>query len=125
MRMLILLLLMLPILASAQSYKRKPKNSVAKGTFYGYWGYNRSGYTKSNIRFVGPGYDFNLAGSKAHDNQSPFSFGTYFNPKKITVPQFNARIGYYFKNHWAIDFGYDHMKYVFDDGNNVFVIWNY
>ena len=87
MRMLILLLLMLPMAVSAQSYKRKPKNSVAKGTFYGYWGYNRSGYTKSNIRFVGPGYDFNLAGSKAHDNQSPFSFGTYFNPKKITVPQ--------------------------------------
>jgi len=119
MRMFILLLLLIPIMANAQSHKRKPKNSVAKGTFYGYWGYNRSGYSKSNIRFVGPGYDFNLNGSRAHDNQSPFSFSTYFNPKKITVPQFNARVGYYFKNHWAIDFGYDHMKYVFDDGNNV------
>lgn len=70
------------------------------------------------MRFVGPGYDFTLGGAKAHDNQTPFGV-TYFKFNSLTVPQFNARVGYYLKNHWAISFGYDHMKYIFKDGNEV------
>jgi hypothetical protein len=113
-------LLLLSYSANGQlSPVKKPKNSMARGTLYGYWGYNRSGYTKSNIRFVGPGYDFMLNGSVAHDNPSPFKASVYFNPKLITVPQFNARLGYYFRNHYSVSFGYDHMKYIFADNNNV------
>ena len=82
---------------SAQHKKKKPKNSQAQGTLYGYWGYNVSAYTKSDLRFVGQGYDFTLKNSVAKDNPSPFG-AAYFDPKRITVPQFNARIGYYFKN---------------------------
>lgn len=111
-------LFLIPVSASAQS-RKKQKISHAKGTLFGYWGYNRSGYTKSNIRFQGPGYDFTLAGSVAHDNPSKFSAESYLDPRNITVPQFNARIGYYFAHHWAISFGYDHMKYIFKDGNEV------
>ncbi|MFN5912082.1 MAG: hypothetical protein ACK45H_12155 [Bacteroidota bacterium] len=106
------------LLAQLSPYK-KPKKSVARGTLYGYWGYNRSGYTKSNIRFVGPGYDFTMNGSVAHDNPTPFKPSVYFNPKLITVPQFNARMGYYFSNHFSISLGYDHMKYIFADRNQV------
>jgi len=119
MKYLIVLLLLLPIAAQAQYKSKKPKRSDGQGTLYGYWGYNRSAYTRNDIRFVGPGYDFTLQGSQAHDNPSPFSPKVYFNPSKITVPQFNARVGYYFKTHWAVSIGYDHMKYIFADGNEV------
>ncbi|MES2800285.1 MAG: hypothetical protein V4638_09740 [Bacteroidota bacterium] len=118
-QLLIVLLLIFPLMVVAQSKKKKkPKNSQAQGTLYGYWGYNRTTYTKSNLHFVGEGYDFSLAESKAKDNPSPFSL-QYFNPKFLTVPQFNLRVGYYIKNHWAISFGYDHMKYIFKDRNQV------
>jgi len=121
-KIILLLLLLTPILADAQiknkHKKNKKKVSYAQGTLFGYWGYNRAGFTKSNIRFVGPGYDFTMAGAVAYDR--PEEFGArYFDPSKFTVPQFNARIGYYFKDHWAISFGYDHMKYIFADNNQV------
>ena len=103
----------------AQHLPKKEKHSTAAGTLWGYWGYNRSAYTKSNMRFVGPGYDFTMKGAVAHDNPSPFDATVYFNPKKITIPQFNARVGYYFRDHYAISFGYDHMKYIFADRNEV------
>jgi len=80
-----------------------------------YWGYNRSFYTDSKISFFGPGYDFSLAGVQATDRPSP-EFKTYVNPSTLTVPQFNARIGFNFKKKWALSFGYDHMKYVIVHG---------
>ncbi len=97
---------------------KKQKVSHAQGTLFGYWGYNRSVFSNSNIRFVGPGYDFALGGAQAHDNQTPFG-ATYFHPLKITVPQYNTRIGYYFKHHWALSVGHDHMKYILADQNEV------
>ena len=80
-----------------------------------YWGYNRSFYTDSKISFFGPGYDFSLAGVQATDRPSP-DFITYVDPSTLTVPQFNARIGFNFKKKWALSFGYDHMKYVIVHG---------
>lgn len=121
MRIILLLLLMAASLNVNAQYKKKPKKvSYGKGTLFGYWGYNRSAYTKSNLRLVGQGYDFTLKKATAHDNQS-HRIGEYVDLGNITVPQFNGRIGYYFKNHYALSFGYDHMKYIFDDGNQVFL----
>lgn len=119
--LLITALVLTPFFASSQSAwkNKKQKVSHAQGTLFGYWGYNRSAYTKSNIRFAGPGYDFTLGGAKAHDNPSPLSSGYYWDFNNITVPQFNGRIGYYFRHHWALSFGYDHMKYIFQDRNEV------
>lgn len=119
--LLILALVLTPLFSTAQSTwkNKKQKISHAQGTLFGYWGYNRSAYTKSNIRFAGPGYDFTLGGAVAHDNPSPLSSGYYWDLKNISVPQFNARVGYYFRHHWAISFGYDHMKYIFQDANEV------
>lgn len=120
-KLLFVFLLSLMIFGSlAQStYKRpKPKNSFAQGTLDFSWGYNRSVYSKSNIRFVGNQYDFRLKSVKAHDRQEPFS-SDYFNPRKFTVPQYNVRIGYNFKNFWNISFGFDHMKYIVKDEQTV------
>jgi hypothetical protein len=103
---------------SAQLTKKVKKVSYGKGTLYGYWGYNRCAFTKSDIRFRGQGYDFTLRNSVAKDNPS-HKFSEYIDLGNITVPQFNTRIGYYFKNHYAISFGYDHMKYIFQDKNQV------
>lgn len=99
----------------AQTYRKKGgKNSVGKGALFLYWGYNKSVYSKSKMNFVGRGYDFTLSGVKASDRPS-MELKTYFNPKTFSVPQFNVRMGYFFKDNWAINIGYDHMKYVVDE----------
>lgn len=109
-------LCLIPVFGQKKSSGKK--NSVGKGAMFIYWGYNRSAYTKSDLRFQGNGYDFTMANAKAHDNPAELSWD-YVNPAKITIPQFNIRAGYYFKNNWAISFGYDHMKYIFADQNQV------
>jgi hypothetical protein len=86
--------------------------TVEKGSFYFYWGWNRAYYSPSTLHFRGNTYDFQLYDVVAVDRQSPFSTSLYLNPKKMTIPQYNARIGYYFKNDWQISLGVDHMKYV-------------
>jgi hypothetical protein len=95
--------------------RKKPKNSMAKGTGFVYWGYNRSAYTRSTINFTGAGYDFSLKGVKATDRPST-KISEYLNPTTFTVPQFNFRAGYNFKNYWNISVGYDHLKYVMVHG---------
>jgi len=105
-------LIFLPFLGASQ---KTSKDSQAKRAMFVYWGYNRSFYTDSKISFFGPGYDFSLAGVQATDRPSP-EFKTYVNPSTLTVPQFNARIGFNFKKKWALSFGYDHMKYVIVHG---------
>ena len=112
----IILFLLGPFLLNAQRVNRpKPKKSYAKGAIFAQWGYNRSYYGKSDINFIGSGYNFTIGGAQATDRPEPFSFDGYFNIKKLTVPQFNLRIGYLFKHHWAVSLGYDHLKYVLRD----------
>ena len=105
-------LIFLPFLGASQ---KTSKDSQAKRAMFVYWGYNRSFYTDSKISFFGPGYGFSLAGVQATDRPSP-DFITYVDPSTLTVPQFNARIGFNFKKKWALSFGYDHMKYVIVHG---------
>jgi hypothetical protein len=100
--------------------RRKPKNSMAKGTAFFYWGYNRSAYTRSTIHFSGNGYDFSLKGVKAVDRPST-NIGEYLDPTKFTVPQFNFRVGYNIANYWNLSLGYDHLKYVMVHGQTYFL----
>jgi hypothetical protein len=79
------------------------------------WGYNRSTYGKSDINFVGPGYDFTLKNLKAADRPNNFDPEVYFSITKLSIPQFNFRVGYFLTDNIAISIGYDHMKYVVDD----------
>lgn len=81
-----------------------------KGKFFLFWGYNRSAYTHSNIRFKGDGYNFTINDIRASDDPSNVST-VYINPTKFTIPQFNYRIGYFLNDKVFVSFGSDHMKY--------------
>jgi hypothetical protein len=93
-------------------FGQKKNNAFNKGSFYFYWGWNRSFYSPSTIRFSGNNYDFQLYDVVAVDRQSPFDPQLYLSPSYMTIPQYNARIGYYFKHNLQISLGVDHMKYV-------------
>lgn len=98
-------------LANAQDIS--PKNhSSQRGQLYFYWGWNWGWYTKSDIHFKGESYDFTLHNVVAKDRQSHFGIDPYLKPARITVPQYNYRIGYYFNENLDISLGMDHMKYV-------------
>ena len=120
MKKLILLAVLSVISLNAQAQYTSKKKSTAPGTLFFYWGYNRSIYTPSTIRFIGPGYDFKLKGVEAADRPST-NINEYINFNSITVPQFDVRIGYNFKRNWAISFGYEHMKYVMKHGPTYFL----
>lgn len=104
----------------AQKWSSKKKYSTRKNTMYFYWGYNRSIYTKSDITFSGPGYNF-IAENVAASDRPSREFKTYVNIKTISVPQFNIRIGYYYVDHWDFSIGYDHMKYVMDKNQTIYL----
>lgn len=101
----------------SQSYDYlKPHNN--KGKIFISWGWNQSGYTHSDIRFKGTDYDFKLKGVIAKDRQTPFTL-RYLNPSKMTIPQYNFRIGYFINSKYSISFGFDHMKYVMQQDQTV------
>ncbi|PCH89665.1 MAG: hypothetical protein COB88_00015, partial [Flavobacteriales bacterium] len=85
---------------------------TAKGNLFIHWGYNRSGYTTSDISFEGPGYDFELKNVAAKDRQSSFDLKTYFGPTTFTYPQYNFVVGYFINDGLSISLDVDHMKYV-------------
>lgn len=94
----------------AQEATQQP--TMRKGRLNVFWGWNRSAYGKSDIKFKGHGYDFTLKNVRAKDRQSPFTANKYFNPTLATIPQYNFRIGYVVKDNLEIAIGVDHMKYV-------------
>lgn len=109
-----------------ESYTPKQR----KGKFYFSWGYTACKYSKSDIRFVDRSnkyhpatgkyndYDFTIYDAKASDR------GDYDQIKdvvNITIPQFVARIGFYFNNKKdiGVEINYDHAKYVVNDFQKV------
>lgn len=90
-----------------------------KHVFFVYWGYNRSAYLKSDLTMHGNGYDYTLYQVVAKDRPSPFDPKVYFNPVKLSIPQFNIRLGYRLNEKWSLSLGYDHMKYVVQTGQDV------
>lgn len=95
--------------------------SSRKGRLYISWGYNRSAYTQSDIHFTGPDYDFTLHGVTAKDRPTKFDLGTYIDPTKATIPQYEFRVSYFISEHTSVSFGISHMKYVVtqDQGTNI------
>lgn len=89
-----------------------------KGKFYVYWGGNRESFTKSDIRFKGTDYDFTLYDVEAHDRPKGWHID-YINPRRMTIPQTNFRMGYFINDHYTISIGVDHMKYVMDQNKRV------
>ncbi len=81
-----------------------------KGKMYVFWGYNRSAYTHSDIRFKGDGYNFKINDIRATDDPTPFS-AIYYKPDGFTCPEYNYRVMYYLSDKVYISIGSDHMKY--------------
>jgi len=118
-RLVTLLSLIIGCFAYSQSTTSSHDNELTKkGVIFAFWGWNRAAFTKSDIHFKGADYDFTLKKVAAHDRQTPFSL-KYFNPTKVTIPQTNARIGYFIKDDIALVLALDHMKYVMDQNQTV------
>jgi hypothetical protein len=90
-----------------------------QGKVFLYWGWNRGWYSKSDITFAGDNYNFRLDKVVAKDRQTHFDPSIYLNPGRATIPQYDFRIGYYFKKNLSLSFGFDHMKYVVQQGQHV------
>jgi hypothetical protein len=82
-----------------------------KGQLYFSWGYNKEWYTKSNIHIrqegLGNNYTFrNVIGKDkpGWDDKSIFK-------QAISIPQYNYRLGYWFKDDWAFEINFDHTKF--------------
>ncbi len=82
------------------------------------FGGNREAYTKSDIRFIGDDYNFTLYDVTAHDKPKGIHID-YFNPTRMTIPQTNLKIGYFFTDKYSISVGVDHMKYVMTQNQTV------
>ena len=82
-----------------------------KGEWYFSWGYNKEWYTGSNLHIKQPslGNDYTFVDVRAHDKPG---WDHDFFSKGLTIPQYNYRIGYFFKDNWALEISFDHTKYV-------------
>ena len=105
---------------SAQEKTVNPDKFTAhnKGKMYVFWGGNRENFSKSDIHFKGPDYDFTLYDVIANDKPQGWSID-YVNPSRMTIPQTNFRLGYFINDHDNISIGLDHMKYVMIQNQNV------
>ncbi len=101
-----------------KGWTHKKKYSTQKNAVYFYWGYNRSMYTPSNTTFYGPDYYFTARHLRAKDRPST-DIRIYVKPTTASIPQFNVRLGWYYKDGWDISGGYDHMKYVMRPGQTL------
>ena len=108
-----------PCLLAAQSELSSASSWSPKGHMYLYWGWNRAAFSSSKIHFSGVHYDFTLEKVIAKDRQTPFAFEVYFHPTKLTIPQTNFGLGYFFKEHYILSFSVDHMKYVVQQNQRV------
>lgn len=116
---LVTLLLSTQLLAQNQNGSKKENSlSARKGSFFFYWGYNRSIYSKTNIHFTGPNYDFTVYDVTGADRPSKFG-RDYYDPTRISIPQYNFRLGYHLTDRLVLSGGMDHMKYVVDQNQEV------
>jgi len=77
------------------------------------WGYNRDWHSKSDAMFKTLYGDFTI--HDAYGDDVPKKFGIYyFDPEKISIPQYNIEIGVMFNDKWGMDLHMDHMKWKFD-----------
>ena len=98
--------------AFAQNKKRTTAEQVGKkGEFYISWGYNKEWYTSSNLHISQPslGNDYKFANVLANDHPG-WDHG--ITNKAISIPQYNYRVGYFFKDNWGFEINFDHTKYI-------------
>lgn len=123
----IIFLLFVTTLATAQTQTvDNPTRYTAhnKGKIYFFWGGNREKFSKSDIHFEGENYNFTLHDVRAHDKPKGWH-ADYINPGNMTIPQTNARLGYFITDHYNISIGLDHMKYVMTQNQQVNISGTY
>ncbi|WP_179317530.1 hypothetical protein [Winogradskyella undariae] len=98
-------------IAYGQTEQTLKYTSSNKGKFFVSWGGNRGAYSKSDIRFKGDNYDFTISEATAKDKPKGWHID-YINPTRMTIPQTNAKLGYFISDHYTVSLGLDHMKYV-------------
>ncbi|WLD22545.1 hypothetical protein NU10_07295 [Flavobacterium dauae] len=108
----------------SQEVTTNPYTSGNKGKIFIYWGANRGYYSNSDIHFKGNDYNFTVHNAKAHDKPKGWHVD-YINPTRMTIPQTNFRIGYYFTDKYSLSFGFDHMKYVLTQNQEAYVSGSY
>ena len=113
--------LLIVLFVSGKTLAQKPveEKTTNKGKFYVYWGWNRGTYSNSDIQFKGENYNFTLSDVTANDRPTKFGLNPYFRLDRITIPQTNYRIGYFFKENYTVSIGVDHMKYVMNQNQSV------
>ncbi|WP_246047879.1 hypothetical protein [Leptospira ilyithenensis] len=107
-----------PVLAEEEATTTPYHVGNRKGKWTFQWGYNRSGYTQSDINFRGPGYHYTYKSVDAKDKPERLS-AVYIDPTKFEIPQYNLKASYFFSDHFFLAFGQDHMKYVVTQGQPV------
>ena len=114
---IVFLFLGLSFLMQAQDAepKKTPKIKLTKAFIS--WGYNRSAYTKADVRIQGEGIDFTIHDAVGKDDPSEFDASVYLNPLKFTIPQFDFRMGVMVNDAFYVSFGWDHMKYKFQNSD--------
>ncbi len=117
-------LLVTSLQTKAQEVVSNPYTSGNKGKIFLYWGANRGYYSSSDIHFKGNDFDFTVHDAKAVDKPKGWHID-YINPTRMTIPQTNFRLGYYFTDKYSISFGFDHMKYVMVNDQEAYVEGNY
>ena len=105
MKKLLLLFLILTITPLFSQEKEDEKVKGNKGKMYVIWGWNRANFSDSDIHFKGENYEFTLHDVKAKDKVNAFTFRDYVNPGRITIPQTNFRIGYFFHDNYTVSIG--------------------
>ena len=81
-----------------------------QGSWYFSWGYNKEWYTHSSIHISQPslGNDYTFKNVFAEDK---VGWDHQFFHTPITIPQYNYRLGHWFKDDWAFEINFDHTKY--------------
>ena len=104
----------------SQTEEEKKYTATNKGKIFFSWGGNRGAYTKSDITFTGDNYNFTIKDATSKDKPEGWS-SDYINPARMTIPQTNAKIGWFVSEKYTISLGLDHMKYVMDT-NKTFTV---
>ncbi len=104
------------------------EKSSSQQRWYLSWGYNRAWHQPSSMTWTTAHGQFTIEDAQAVDRPSPFDPAIYFSPGKISIPQYNVRLGWEKKTrhgYWGLELGQDHMKWVFQNTETYTITGDY
>jgi hypothetical protein len=110
----LLLVCLLGFLSLGSKAQDKDYDYVGKqGQWYFSWGYNEEWYTNSDIHIKQPSLGNNYS-FKNVIAQDKVGWDDNFLHTPLSIPQYNYRLGHWFKDNWGIEINFDHTKYEVD-----------